>query len=394
MGRVLVIDDRQADRDLLTTVLGYVGHRVFEAGSADTALELARSERPDLIITDIVMPKMNGYEFVREVRADPALADIPVIFSTANYVEEEVKALAAACGVSRFLPKPCEPETIVSVVGEVVDTPNGKLPRPGPVDREFDREHLRVLNDKLVQKVSELEAANRELRRSNEDLEQFAYVVSHDLSEPLRGVSGMVQLLARRYEGRLDKDADLYISRAVEGTRRMHVLIHDLLLYSRAGQGELARAPVDCSELVERVVEELRPTIEETNAEVWFGALPTVSGDATQLKQVFQNLISNALKFRSDSRPRIGVTAMRERRSWSFSVTDNGIGIEPRHAKRVFGVFQRLHGQDAYSGSGIGLSICKRIVERHGGEIWVESAGGEGSRFHFTIPTIEEESAQ
>jgi signal transduction histidine kinase len=392
VGCVLVVDDRQPDRDLLTTVLGSVGHRVLEAPGAERALALARAERPDLILTDILMPTMNGYELVRHMRADPVLADTPVIFYTANYSENEARSLASACGVSRFLPKPSEPEAIVSVVGEVVKGATDRLPLPAPVAGEFDRKHLRVLNDKLSQKVSELEAANDELRRSNADLEQFAYVASHDLSEPLRTVSGMVQLLARRCDGRLDQDADLYISEAVEGTRRMYALIQDLLRYSRAGQGELSRDWVDCASLVGGVIEALRGAIGQTAATVSVGRLPTIRGEATQLQQVFQNLISNALKFRSAARPRIQVVAARDDRKWSFSVTDNGIGIEPRHAGRVFEVFKRLHGHEAYSGSGIGLSICKRIVERHGGEIWVAPAPAGGCRFQFTIPDSGEEA--
>jgi signal transduction histidine kinase len=391
VGSVLVVDDRQADRDLITTVLGSVGHRVLQASGADKALELAREERPDLILTDILMPATDGYELVRQIRADPVLADTAVIFYTANYSENEVRVLASACGVSRFLPKPSEPETIVSVVSEVVNGATGGLPMPAPVDKDFDREHLRVLNDKLFQKVSELEVANGELRRSNADLEQFAQVVSHDLSEPLRTVSGMVQLLARRCEGRLDEDADLCISEAVEGTRRMYALIQGLLEYSRAGHGELVADSVDCSKLVARVVETLGAVILQTAATVSIATLPTIHADGTQVEQVFQNLISNALKFRSASTPMVRVAAARDdqNQSWSFSVTDNGIGIEPRYARRVFEVFKRLHGHEAYSGSGIGLSICKRIVERHGGDIWVSPAPGGGCRFEFTIPDVD-----
>jgi signal transduction histidine kinase len=391
VGRVLVIDDRQADRDLLRTVLGSVGHRVLEAPGAEKALELARAERPDLILTDILMPTVNGYELVRQMRADPVLADTPVIFYSANYSEKEARALASACGVSRFLSKPSDPETILSVVSEVVNGATDSSPLSAPIDQDFDREHLRVLNDKLHQKVTELEAANGELRRSNADLEQFAYVASHDLSEPLRTVSGMVQLLARRCEGRLGEDADQYISEAVEGTRRMYALIQDLLLYARVGQGELSRDPVDCSKLVGRVAEGLRAVIQQSAATVSVGTLPTIRADATQLEQVFQNLVSNALKFRSAASPRVQVAAARDHRKWSFSVTDNGLGIEPRHARRVFEVFKRLHGNGAYPGSGIGLSICKRIVERHGGEIWVAHAPGGGCRFQFTIPDVDED---
>jgi chemotaxis family two-component system sensor kinase Cph1 len=243
----------------------------------------------------------------------------------------------------------------------------------------------------LEQRVQELQAANVELQRSNEDLERFAYAASHDLSEPLRAMSGMVQLLARRYEGRLGADADMYISRAVAASRRMQVLIDDLLVYSRVGHGEVAADAVDCQALVERVLADLRQPIEDACATVTMGFLPTVEGDATQLRQVFQNLISNALKFHGDATPGIHVSAAPAGCEWRFALTDNGIGIEPRHADRVFEVFKRLHGASAYPGTGMGLAICKRIVERHGGRIWVEPAQGGGSRFQFTLPNTQQE---
>jgi signal transduction histidine kinase len=390
MGCVLVVDDQQADRDLLATVIGDMGHRVFEAPDAERALELTRAHRPDLVITDLLMPAMDGYEFVRDLRSDLRVGETQVIFRTANYAEDEVRALAASCDVSGFLPKPCEPQTIISVVGEALGLPAGASPRFEPVPEAFDPEQL-------VQRVCELEAANvrlartaLDLQRSNDDLEQFAYLASHDLSEPIRSVSGMVQLLARRYQGRLEGDADLYISHAVEASKRMQTLIHDLLEYSRAGQNEMRRESVDCSAIVEEVLDSLQGAIAVAGARITTDALPAVRADSTQLRRVFQNLIANAVKFQSESTPRIHVGAVRDAEAWRFSVIDNGIGIAPRHARRVFEVFKRLHGGDSYSGSGIGLSICKRIVERHGGTIWVEPAGDGGSKFLFTIPDTKE----
>jgi two-component system sensor histidine kinase/response regulator len=397
MGCVLVVDDRQADRDLLATVIGGMGHRVFEAPNPERALELTRAHRPDLVITDLQMPAMNGYEFVRDLRSDHRVGETPVIFRTANYAEDEVRALAASCDVSGFLPKPCEPQTIITVVGEALGLPADGSPRFGTVGEDFDGEQRQVLKDKLVRKVCELEAANvrlartaLDLQRSNDDLEQFAYLASHDLSEPIRSVSGMVQLLAKRYQGRLEGDADLYISHAVEASKRMQTLIHDLLEYSRAGQSEMRRESVDCSAIVGEVLDSLQGAIAVAGAQITTDALPAVRGDSTQLRRVFQNLIANGVKFQSESSPRIRVGAVRDAEAWRFSIIDNGIGIAPRHARRVFEVFKRLHGGDTYSGSGIGLSICKRIVERHGGRIWVEPAGDGGSQFLFTIPDTKE----
>jgi light-regulated signal transduction histidine kinase (bacteriophytochrome) len=238
----------------------------------------------------------------------------------------------------------------------------------------------------LAKAHAELEVRAEELERSNADLQQFAYAASHDLSEPLRMVSSYVQLLARRYAEQLDTDAQEFIGFAVDGVVRMQALIDGLLLYSRAGTSEYEFAPVDCNEIIDATLLMLKTAIEERQAEIVVDPLPTVPADANQLSQLFQNLIANATKFVAEGLPRVHVTAVREGPDWHFSVADNGIGIDQAHVQKIFNVFQRLHGRGEYAGSGIGLAICKRIVERHGGRIWVESTPGEGSTFHFTIP--------
>ena len=234
-----------------------------------------------------------------------------------------------------------------------------------------------------------------ELRRSNAELEQFAYVASHDLQEPLRMVASYTQLLARRYEGKLDKDADEFIGYAVDGANRMQKLINDLLTYSRVGTRGQGLVATDARAAFEAARANLRVAIEESGAEVTSEELPTVMGDQTQLVQLFQNLIANALKFRREGEPvRVDVGA--ERRSedeWLFWVADTGIGIEEQYTERIFRIFQRLHGKGGYTGTGIGLAVCKKIVERHGGRIWVESEVGEGSTFYFTLRPWETKGA-
>jgi len=254
--------------------------------------------------------------------------------------------------------------------------------------------------DRLRATIVESDARARELARSNADLEQFAYVASHDLQEPLRAVVSYLQLLERRYSGQLDERAEKYIGYAVDGGKRMQTLISDLLTYSRVGRRDVAMAGVELEAVLDRALASLRLAIEESGAEVTHDPLPTVVGDATQLTQVFQNLVANAIKFRGEAPPRIHVSAERqpsadsERQhgAWLFSVRDNGIGIAPEYRERVFVLFQRLHGRDEYSGTGIGLAVCKRIVERHGGTLWVDETPGGGSTFWFTIPDPGEAS--
>jgi PAS domain S-box-containing protein len=229
-----------------------------------------------------------------------------------------------------------------------------------------------------------------ELKRSNDDLQQFAYVSSHDLQEPLRMVSSYTQLLAKRYEGRLDSDADEFISFAVDGCNRMQGLIQDLLAYSRAGTNERKLREVPSENALQKALINLRAAIKQSGAVVTHDALPAVTTDEAQLTQVFQNLVGNAIKYRRAEDPRVHVSAARDDgNGWTFSVRDNGLGIDPQYFERIFILFQRLHGRDEFEGTGIGLAVCKRIVERMGGRIWVESQPEKGSTFYFALPEME-----
>jgi PAS domain S-box-containing protein len=259
-----------------------------------------------------------------------------------------------------------------------------------------DDETLIISNirDVTARKIADerLRAAAADLARSNAELEQFAYVASHDLQEPLRMVASYTQLLARRYEGKLGEDADEFIGFAVDGARRMQELINDLLTYSRVGTRALQLETVDSNHLVDQVVSDLAAAIGDSEAEVIRDDLPVVRGDPTQLRQLFQNLIANGIKFhRPNEAPRVHVSATREQGAWTFSVSDAGIGIEPQYQERIFALFQRLHTRADYPGTGIGLAICKKIVERHGGQIRVDSAPGRGTTFRFTLPVSRAE---
>ena len=247
---------------------------------------------------------------------------------------------------------------------------------------------LLALEDISERKTIEraLQLHMKELERSNADLEQFAYVASHDLQEPLRMIASFTQLLAKRYKGKLDSDADEFIAYIVDGSTRMHRLINDLLAYARLSSRAAEFVPTDCEAVFADAVSNLGSAMEENGATVTHDPLPTVMADKDQLSRLFQNLLSNAIKFRAADPPVVHVSARRSGNEWLFSVRDNGIGIDPEQFERVFLVFQRLHGKSEYSGTGVGLAICRKIVERHGGKIWIESHAGKGSTFYFTLP--------
>lgn len=250
---------------------------------------------------------------------------------------------------------------------------------------------LQVHEESVLQQTQKLQQALDELARSNRELEQFAYVISHDLQEPLRVIVGYLQLLDQRYRDRLDGDAEEFIAFAVGGATRMHHLINDLLTYSRAGKRKEPE-PVDLDRLLGDVLQNLAVALEESGAVVERAPLPVVIGDRWQLLQLFQNLVSNALKFRAEAPPQVRVECGSEGDHWVFAVSDNGIGIDPRFSEKIFGIFQRLHGRQKYPGTGIGLAICKKVVETLGGTISVESAPGEGSTFRFTLPRARRDS--
>lgn len=236
--------------------------------------------------------------------------------------------------------------------------------------------------------ISDRKKAEEDLRRSNKELEQFAYVASHDLQEPLRTMTSYAQLLAKRYQNRLDDKADKYINYIVDGASRMQQLINDLLTYSRVGKQHIEFEPTDCNLVLQRTLANLEIAISETGAIITSETLPTVMADGRQLLQLFQNLIANGIKFCREHTPAVRIFAVRQDTEWLFGVRDNGIGIEPEYAQRIFVIFQRLHSRQEYSGTGIGLALCQRIVEGHGGRIWVESQLGKGATFYFTIPRI------
>ena len=556
MATILIVDDHAPSRQFLTTLLQYKGHRLLEACDGSQALDQAEAAHPDLVITDILMPNMDGYELVRRLRQLSPEYRTKAIFYSAAYLEQEARALANACGVSQVLRKPADPEEILRIVEKTLA--NGEAIQSVTVEKGPDAQAdkvVKILSEKLYRKITEveelnaqleqrvaertkeLEKANRELlqlisererseknlrlaeehfrllvdgvrdyaiftldaagrvaswnkgaerikgyeagevlgkhasifypeadvaagkvqmeleiaardgecideglrvrkdgelffarvvvtalkddhgvlrgfskltrditaqkraeeelKRSNSELQQFAYVASHDLQEPLRMVANYTQLLGQRYRGKLDSDADEFIDFAVDGAQRMNKLIEDLLEFSRVGTRGKEFRICDTEAIIQNALKNLSVAIEEGAAEIKIGVLPSIKCDASQMEKVFQNLIGNAIKYRSRGIPCvIEISASRGKGEWVFCIKDNGIGIEPQHFARIFQIFQRLHTRDEYPGTGIGLTICKRIVERHGGRIWLDSRLGAGTMFFFTVPLSPAEVQQ
>ena len=362
--RVLLVEDDPVDKELVLCALRNGGFDP-RADSVDTEEEFVaciERETYQVVLADYGLPAWKGTDALELL--DQRGLDIPFILVTGSLGEE----MAVDCikhGTTDYVLK-------------------DHLPRlPVAVRRALREKHLR---DEKRHAEEELARNLDELARSNRDLEQFAYVASHDLQEPLRMVATYTQLLGERYRGKLDEKADKYIVYAVDGALRMQALINDLLMYSRVGRqhGEPQRIPA--STIVQRALQNLHAVLSETGAQVSCDELPELLVDPGPLVQVFQNLIGNAVKFHGPEPPRIRIGAQEKEGQWVFSVTDNGIGIDPEYAETIFVIFKRLHSRGEYPGSGLGLAICKKIIEQMGGSIWVESQLGKGATFKFTLP--------
>jgi signal transduction histidine kinase len=362
--RVLLVEDDPADRDLILRELGKGEFEIISdvVGTAEEFRERIRTNRPDVVLADYNLGQWRGTEALEILRQEGL--DIPLILVSGALGD----VAAVECikqGVTDYVLKDSLARLLVALRGALKD--------------KNTREERQRAQESLAQKVEEL-------ARSNADLEQFAYVASHDLQEPLRMVSAYTQLLADRYRGKLDDQADKYIHYAVDGATRMQSLIQDLLAFSRVGRQETALSNADCNLLLERAIENLRAAILESNAVVTAEPLPQLLANGSQLLQVFQNLLGNAIKFRGSETSVIHVSAALVANEWHFSVADNGIGISAEHAEKVFIIFNRLHTRTEYPGNGIGLAICKKIVERHGGRIHALPHEGGGTIMSFTLP--------
>jgi two-component system, sensor histidine kinase and response regulator len=373
-GTILIVDDMPSNLEVVTNHLERQGYCAIVALSGEEGIERAEFVRPDLILLDVMMPGLDGFETCRRLKASERTRAIPVIFMTA-LTDTTDKLAGFAAGAVDYVTKPLNGAEVLARI-------------ESHLALYALRRQLAEQNAQLQREIAIRAETQEALQRSNTEFEQLAYVASHDMQEPLRKIASYLQLLGQRYEGRLDADADEFIGYAVDGAKRMQALINDLLAFSRVGTKAKPFAPTDCNAIVRTALTDLQIAIEECGAQIEVGELPTVMGDATQLPQLFRNLLANAIKFRRDVAPRIRVHAEPAGASWRFEVSDNGIGIAAEYFERIFIIFQRLHGRSRYAGTGIGLAICKKIVERHGGQIEVRSTPGEGSTFAFTLPGV------
>ena len=363
-GVVLIVDDDEVNRDILTRQLQRLGFTVIAVETGNEALISLHQAKFDVALVDLMMPVMDGLELLESMKADQFISDIPVIMMSALDDLDGVSRCMER-GAEDYLFKPFEPVLLSARISAALE-----------------RTRLRA---RERERTAELERISQELRHSNEDLKQFAYAASHDLQTPLRTISTHLQLLERHLGDRLSTDDRELLSYPVQAAMRMSQLIKDLLTYSQVSVQESKLSPVSCESVLNNTLADLHGQIVESQATVTHTELPTVMADAVELRQLFSNLISNAIKYRGELLPRIHVDAREEQNQWHFTISDNGLGIPPQYRDDIFKLFCRLHGQER-PGTGLGLAICKRILERLGGQIWVESEMGVGSSFHFTIP--------
>jgi two-component system, sensor histidine kinase and response regulator len=367
--KILIVDDREENLIALERLLSDLDLDLYKATSGNEALRITLHHDFALALLDIQMPGMDGYELAQILRDEEKTARLPFIFISAIYKDHINIFKGYEKGAFSYITKPFEPEVLTNKVKFFIEK----------------HQQEQALKDMHLILEERVKARTAELERSNADLEQFAYVASHDLQEPLRMVASYVELLQHRYADKLDKDAHEYIGFAVDGAMRMKQLINDLLSFSRSTKTS-DPVPLELDAVLVSVLDNLKSAIRERNALITNDPLPTVVADRTGMVQVFQNLLTNAIKFSAQGvRPLIHIGVSEGAGEWTFSVRDNGIGIDERYAPKVFKIFAQLNSKTSYPGTGIGLSVARKIIERAGGRIWLRSQLGQGSTFYFTI---------
>jgi two-component system, sensor histidine kinase and response regulator len=382
--KILIVDDEPNNLLALEALLKGIGAHLVRAYSGNEALRRLLKEDFAVILMDVQMPGMDGLETAAMIRERALSRYTPIIFLTAAGRTEAEISRGYEMGAVDYLLKPIVPEILRQKVRVLVDLfqMNVEIKRLNVELKGSNAE----LERRVQERTADLEAQSRDLARSNQELAQFAAVASHDLQEPLRTLSTYLQLLGKNQQGNLNAEDQEIFDVVLDSARRMRQLISDLLAFSQIGLGERKPGQVDCAVLVEKVLDQIKEMVEERGAEIRVGPMPVLNAEPVLLGQVFQNLIGNALKFQKGGAPVVEVSARKEQERWVFGVRDEGIGIAPEHSEKVFKLFGRLHGRDEYPGNGLGLSLCKKVVERHGGVIWLDPTPSKGSTFYFSIP--------
>ncbi len=383
---ILIVDDNPLNLKLLCAQLEGEGHTIVEAHDGIQALEILHRRRADVTITDVLMPHMDGYRLCHAIRNSKHLHTMPVIIYTATYTSASDEKLAMEVGANLYLKKPASVTALTAALRDVCSMTHVPAQTEPIGELQVLKEYSQRLVTKLEERNRELTQANQALMRSNEELQQFAYITSHDLQTPLRSISGFVQLLESNYADALDDQARDWIRRTVQSVNHMHTMIQDVLAYSKVDSEILPFQQTPFREIFDDAVTLLDDGIRQAGAQATCGELPTIMGNRSALVRLMQNLIGNGLKYHGKEPPHVHITAQSGKNEWVFSVRDNGIGIDPKYHKRIFEIFRRLHTPQEYPGTGIGLAICRRVIDSHAGRIWVESQLGHGSTFYFTIP--------
>jgi two-component system sensor histidine kinase/response regulator len=362
---VLIVDDVEANLVVLEALLGGMDCNLVRASNGNDALRALLKREYAMILLDVQMPEMDGFEVARYARDNPNTRDVPIIFLTAMHSSDENQLRGYGSGAVDFLFKPINPEVLRAKVRVFLELWEGR--------------------ERLTREMDAHKRTAAELQLSNEALRAFTSAASHDLREPLRAVDGFLQALSEDFGAGLPEQARDYVDRSQRASRRMVSLLDSLLAYARL-QRPVAWITVDCNHVLDQVKHDLAERIASAGATVTVGPLPTIRADSARIYQLFLNLVGNAIKFRRpDEPPRVQVSASTQNGETVYCVADNGIGIAPEHRTAVFEAFRRLHNRTQFEGSGLGLTICQQIVEQHGGRLWVESPDGKGARFYFTL---------
>ncbi len=404
---ILIVDDSEENIVTLKYILGDLNYNLVSAKSGIDALKCLMVQDFAVVLLDVVMPTMDGFEAAKLIRSRERTKHLPIIFTTAMSTDEASVFSGYSVGAVDYILSPIVPEILRAKVSVFVDLycKTEEIKRQAAElrhlerkqhEKELETERLRLSEQYLIRE-RELERSSHQkleqqadlLSESNAELERFAHVVSHDLQEPLNTISSYCELLERGLSSKLDDISRTNLGFIKTGAIRMKALIKSLLVFSKMKRDDMETTTIDLTKVLDRTLSGLSTLIEENGAEVTYDDLPSIPGDEFRFSQVFQNLIANAIKFRGNERPIIRITSEKKGPHWVFCVADNGIGIEEKFFDQIFVMFKRIHPREKYEGTGMGLSLCKKIVENYAGRIWVESKVGRGSKFFFTIPDSE-----